>query len=155
MFRKRKGGVKVHTLYDLDTQIPTFFHISPARIHDTTAMDTIPYEENSFYIFDRGYNDFKLLHNIESIVAYFAIRGKSNNDFKPMKRKRRFPPESGIQSDAIDYMAGQLTRKSILRRSEGSYTRKKRAERSLYSLQMLYLRAAAVCKYLINKHYQL
>lgn len=68
------------------------------------TMDVIPYEENSFYIFDRGYNDFKRLHNIESIRAYFVIRGKNNNDFKPMKCKRRF-----IQSDAIGYMAGQLT----------------------------------------------
>ena len=76
----------MHTLYDLETQIPTFFHIMPAKVHDTKAMDVIPYEENSFYIFDRGYNDFK-----------------------PMKWKRRFPPESGILSDAIGYMAGQLT----------------------------------------------
>ena len=109
LFRKRKGGIKMHTLYDLETQIPTFFHITPARVHDTKAMDVIPYEENSFYIFDRGYNDFKRLHNIESIGAYFVIRGKTNNDFKPMRWKRRFPPESGIQSDAIGYMAGQLT----------------------------------------------
>ena len=109
LFRKRKGGIKMHTLYDLETQIPTFFHITPARVHDTKAMDVIPYEENSFYIFDRGYNDFKRLHNIESIGADFVIRGKTNNDFKPMKWKRRFPPESGIQSDAIGYMAGQLT----------------------------------------------
>lgn len=72
-------------------------------------MDVIPYEENSFYIYDRGYNDFKRLHNIESIGAYFVIRGKTNNDFRPMKWKLRFPPESGIQSDAIGYMAGQLT----------------------------------------------
>jgi hypothetical protein len=72
-------------------------------------MDVIPYEENSFYIFDRGYNDFRRLHNIESIGAYFVIRGKNNNDFKPMRWKRRFPPETGIQSDAIGYMAGQLT----------------------------------------------
>ena len=58
----------MHTLYDLETQIPTFFHITPARTHDTRAMDVIPYEENSFYIFDRGYNDFKRLHNIETLV---------------------------------------------------------------------------------------
>lgn len=109
LFRKRKGGIKVHPLYDFETQIPTFFHITPAKVHDTKAMDVIPYEENSFYIFDRVYNDFKRLHNIESIGAYFVIRGKTNNDFKPMKWKRRFPPESGIQSDAIGYMAGQLT----------------------------------------------
>ena len=109
LFRKRKGGVKVHTLYDLGTQIPTFFHITPAKVHDTKAMDVIPYAENSFYIFDRGYNAFKRLHNIESIGAYFVIRGKSNKDFKSMKWKRRFPPESGILSDAVGYMAGQLT----------------------------------------------
>ena len=60
LFRKRKGGIKVH---------------------DTKAMDVIPYEENSFYIFDRGYNDFKRLHNIESIGAYFVIRGKSKKKF--------------------------------------------------------------------------
>lgn len=84
-------------------------HITPAKVHDTKAMDVIPYEENSLYIYDRGYNDFKRLHNIESIGAHFVIRGKTNNDFRPMKWKRRFPPESGIQSDAIGYMDGQLT----------------------------------------------
>ena len=112
IFRKnqRKGGIKVHTLYDLETQIPTFFHITEARVHDMNVMDVIPYEENAFYIFDRGYNDFKRLHNIESVGAYFVVRGKKANDFKPMKWTRRFPPGSGILSDCIGYMNGQQTR---------------------------------------------
>lgn len=33
--RKKKGGVKVHTLYDVETQIPTFFHITTASVHDS------------------------------------------------------------------------------------------------------------------------
>ena len=41
---QRKGGVKVHTLYDLETSIPTFFHITEGRINDMNAMDVIPYE---------------------------------------------------------------------------------------------------------------
>lgn len=73
-------------------------------------MDVIPYEENSFYIFDRGYNDFRRLHNIESIGAYFVVRGKKNNDFRPTSWKRRFPPGSGILSDAVGYMDGLLTK---------------------------------------------
>ena len=111
IFRKnqKKGGIKVHTLYDIETSIPTFFHITEARVHDMNAMDVIPYEENSFYIFDRGYNDFRRLHNIESIGAYFVVRGKKNNDFRPMKWSRRFPPGSGILSDAVGYMDGQQT----------------------------------------------
>lgn len=107
LFRKRKGGIKLHTLYDIETQIPTFFHITPARNHDTRAMDAIPYEENSFYIFDRAYNDFGRLFTINGVGAYFVVRGKKNNDFKPMRWKRRLP--AGVLSDAIGYMAGQLT----------------------------------------------
>lgn len=110
LFRKKKGGVKVHTLYDIETQIPTFFHITSARVSDMRAMDTIPYEENSFYIFDRGYNDFNRLYNINAIGAYFVVRGKKNNDFKPMTWRRRFPKDSGILSDAIGYMDGEQTR---------------------------------------------
>lgn len=111
VYRKNqgKGGIKVHALYDIETSIPTFFHITEARVNDMRAMDAIPYEENSFYIFDRGYNDFKRLYAIESIGAYFVVRGKKNNDFRPIKWKRRFPPGSGILSDAIGYMDGQLT----------------------------------------------
>ena len=98
IYRKnqRKGGIKVHTLYDLETSIPTFFHITEARVNDMNAMDVIPYEEDSFYIFDRGYNDFERLFRINAIGAYFIVRGKKNNDFKPMKWTRRFPPGSGI-----------------------------------------------------------
>lgn len=39
LFRRTEGGVKVHTLYNLETQIPTFFHIAPAKVHDSKAMD--------------------------------------------------------------------------------------------------------------------
>ena len=111
LYRKNqgKGGIKVHTLYDIETSIPTFFHITEARMNDMNAMDSIPYEEDSFYIFDRGYNDFKRLHNIEGIGAYFVVRGKRNNDFRPVRWVRRFQPGSGILSDAVGYMDGQLT----------------------------------------------
>lgn len=37
------------------------------------------------------------------------VRDKKNSDLRPLKWKRRFPPDSGILSDAIGYMDGQLT----------------------------------------------
>lgn len=33
-FRKHNGGIKVHTLYDVETQVPTFFHITTASVHE-------------------------------------------------------------------------------------------------------------------------
>ena len=63
-FRKKKGGIKVHTLYDVETQIPTFFHITSASTHDSKAMSEIPHETGSYYIFDRAYNKFSQLFSI-------------------------------------------------------------------------------------------
>lgn len=37
MRSEQEGEIKIHTLYDLETQIPTFFHITPAKVHDTKA----------------------------------------------------------------------------------------------------------------------
>lgn len=49
-FRKHKGGIKIHTLYDIETQIPTFFHITSAKVNDVNAMDVIHYETGSYYV---------------------------------------------------------------------------------------------------------
>ena len=36
-FRKHKGGIKMHTLYDVEAEVPAFVHITPANIHDTKS----------------------------------------------------------------------------------------------------------------------
>ena len=90
-FRKKKGGIKVHTLYDVETQIPTFFHITTASTHDSKAMNEIPYETGSYYIFDRAYNKFSQLFSINQIGAYFVVRAKKNLQCKTIKWKRRLP----------------------------------------------------------------
>ncbi len=97
-FRKAKGGIKIHTLYDVETQIPKFFHITEAAVHDMRAMDAIPYESGAYYIFDRGYNDFKRLYRIQCIEAKFVIRAKNNIQFKAVKWKRKLP--KNVLSDA-------------------------------------------------------
>ena len=43
-FRKKKGGIKIHTLYDVEAQVPAFFHITTASVHDSQAMKEIPVE---------------------------------------------------------------------------------------------------------------
>jgi hypothetical protein len=90
-FRRRKGGIKVHTLYDVETQIPAFFHITEASVHDSKVMKEIPYEPGSYYIFDRAYNNFKMLYKIHQIGAYFVIRAKNNLQYRSIKWKRRLP----------------------------------------------------------------
>lgn len=103
-FRKTKGGVKIHTLYDIETQIPAFFHITNASVHDSKAMSEIPYESGSYYIFDRAYNNFKALYKIHQIDAYFVVRAKKNLQCKIVKWKRRLP--KNVLSDITIELTG-------------------------------------------------
>ena len=48
----RQQYIKIHTLYDIETQIPTLFHITSAKVNDVNAMDVIPCEIGSYYVFD-------------------------------------------------------------------------------------------------------
>lgn len=97
-FRKHKGGIKIHILYDVEAQIPAFFHITPAGVNDVKAMPGIPYEKGAVYIFDRGYNDFSNLYKIDMIEAAFVIRAKKNLQFKQITWKRRLP--KNVKSDS-------------------------------------------------------
>jgi hypothetical protein len=81
-FRKTKGGIKVHTLFDVVTQIPVYIHITEAKVHDMKAMDEIPYEPYAFYIFDKGYYDLARLYTISTIGSYFIIRQKSRLNYE-------------------------------------------------------------------------
>lgn len=103
-FRRRKGGIKVHTLYDIETSVPTFFHITEAAVHDSKAMAAIPYEPGSYYIFDRGYNNFKQLYRIEETMSFFVVRAKKNLQYKHIKWKRRMP--KNVLSDAEIELTG-------------------------------------------------
>ena len=103
-FRKKKGGIKVHTLYDVETQIPAFIHITNASVHDSKTMSEIPYEQGSYYVFDRAYNNFKELYHITLIDAYFVVRAKKNLQCKMVKWKRRMP--KNVLSDAIVELTG-------------------------------------------------
>ena len=103
-FRKKKGGIKVHTLYDVETQIPAFIHITEAAVHDSKAMKEIPYESGSYYIFDRAYNNFKMLYKVHQIDAFFVVRAKKNLQYKSIKWKRRLP--KNVLSDVTIELIG-------------------------------------------------
>jgi hypothetical protein len=104
-FRRTKGGIKLHTLLDVNTQIPAFIHITPASVHDMNAMDVLFYESDAYYIFDRGYVDYTRLYKITQHSAYFVIRAKSNLQFNRMY-SRKCDRSTGVKSDQIGKLAG-------------------------------------------------
>ena len=77
-FRKTKAAVKLHTLLDLQGNIPTFIHISDGKLHDVNVMDMLLPERGAFYVMDRAYLDFTRLFRLHQLGSFFVLRSKSN-----------------------------------------------------------------------------
>ena len=81
-FRRQKGAVKLHTQYDIKTDIPNFIHITDGKRHDVHFLDSIIYELGAFYIMDRAYIDFKRLYTLHKASAWFVTRSKTHLNFR-------------------------------------------------------------------------
>ena len=81
-FRKTKGAIKIHTLYDVKTSIPAFVHITEGNVHDVNAMNVLTYETDGFYIMDKTCVNFKHLFAIHLSKVFYATRAKVNFNFK-------------------------------------------------------------------------
>jgi len=108
-FRRKKGGTKTHVLYDIEAQVPAFYTVTTASKHDSTVMNTIPYEPNAYYIFDRAYDSFRELYRIHLTGSYYVIRAKTNLKYEVIKWKRRMP--KNILTDAEVKLTGYLSEK--------------------------------------------
>jgi len=104
-FRKTKGGIKLHTLYDIKTSIPCFIHVSAASMNDMRAMDLLYYEPGGYYIFDRGYIDYARLFRIHQSSAFFVCRAKDNLQFQRIYSKK-VNKENGVLLDQIGKLTG-------------------------------------------------
>ena len=108
-FRTTKGGVKVHTLLDVETQIPSFLLITEAKQNDVKAMDSIPYEASSYYVFDRAYNDFGRLARIDAMGCFFVVRAKMNMQYEVFDTKEKLA--DNILKDCRIILTGYKTGK--------------------------------------------
>ncbi len=111
LFRTTKGGIKVHTMFDVVTQIPTYIHITEAKVHDVNAMDDIPYEPYAFYIFDKGYYDLARLYRINIIDSYFVIRQKAHLNYEIVDGEDMLDGPDNVLLDQTISLTGYQTKK--------------------------------------------
>ena len=109
-FRRRKAGVKAHTMIDLRVGIPVFMRISHAKTADVTLLDLIAFQAGAFYVMDRGYVDFARFYRIHLAGAFFITRAKRRMDCRV---RRRLPVEPGdpIRRDQLIRLRGPRSRR--------------------------------------------
>ena len=109
-FRSTKSGIKVHTQIDIATEIPVFYRITNANVHDTNFMDSIGYESNAVYIFDRGYFDLARLSAIHLCGAFFVIREKRHPNFEIVDGDEAVNGEDNVLLDQTIRFTGNRNR---------------------------------------------
>ena len=84
-FRKHTAAVKMHTMLDVKTNIPTFIYVSSGSVHEINFLDLITFEAGSYYVMDKAYIAFDRLKKIQDSSAFFVIRAKENFKFIRIK----------------------------------------------------------------------
>lgn len=108
-FRRRKGGIKAHTMLDLGTGIPVFMRVSHAKTSDLWMLDQIAPQAGAFYVLDRGYIDFARLHRLHATAAFFVTRAKRAMDYRVIER-RKVPSGGPVRSDRLVRLRGPKSR---------------------------------------------
>jgi transposase len=108
--QRQKAAIKLHTLMDVRGNIPCVVRISSAKTSDSTVLDQLVPEPGSFYIMDRGYNDFRRLLRWAQAGAFFVVRGRRNITF--VRRARRAVERAtGLRSDHTVTFQDRRTKK--------------------------------------------
>jgi hypothetical protein len=99
---KSKGGIKVHTVINADEIVPNLVWLSPATTHDHNFLKKLKCDDNTVYVFDKGYNDYKAFKQFTDHKTGFVTRIKDNALYEEIETLDI--PEcihSGVISDKI------------------------------------------------------
>jgi transposase len=107
-FRRHKGGVKVHVLLDHGDYMPSFVHITEARMHDSKVTHLLSLPEGSIIVLDRAYIDFDLFRKWNEEKVFFVTRMKKNASYD-VTEQLRVPQNSHVLKDEIIHLSGVNT----------------------------------------------
>jgi uncharacterized protein DUF4372/DDE family transposase len=105
---RSRAAVKLNTLLDVQSAIPTLIDVTGAHSGDSQVLDRLVPEPGCFIVMDRGYVDFPRLYRLHQALAYFVLRAKHNLQFR---RRQSHPIDrtTGVRSDQTIILTGKYT----------------------------------------------
>jgi putative transposase len=103
-FRRAKGGIKLHMLFNNKEQLPEFIIMTEAKQHDINKAYEMPVQAKGIYVMDRGYLCYDFLEKLRKNKAFFVIRTKSNTKYRVVERRQKCNPS--IKADWIVAVIG-------------------------------------------------
>jgi hypothetical protein len=109
LFRRRKAGIKAHTMIDLRSGMPVFMRVSPAKVHDVMMLDQIRFQPGAFYVVDRAYVDYARYYRIHLAGAFFITRTKRRMDCR-VRDRLEVQPGGAVRRDHLIRLRGVKSR---------------------------------------------
>lgn len=75
---RKKGGIKVHTVINVDEIVPKMVWFTEAAKNDHILLEKLKLDANTIYVFDKGYNDYKAFKLFSDTQTGFVTRIKDN-----------------------------------------------------------------------------
>ncbi len=102
-FSYKAIGAKLHVIYDPDADRPIYAAVTPARVNDITAAQTMPIEPGATYVFDLGYYDYRWWAKFDAAGCRIVTRFKANTPLQCVET-RPVEKDSAILSDRIGFL---------------------------------------------------
>lgn len=84
-FRTAKGGIKLHTSFDLGLMLPDVVNISEAKLHDRYGLEQLIFAKDTIIVEDRAYFDFRLMLQRIAAQNVFVTRIKTNTNYQTIR----------------------------------------------------------------------
>jgi hypothetical protein len=109
-FRGSKAGIKLHTLLNLQGNLPECVVVKPANVHEVNVAQTLNLPKSSIVILDRGYEDYDLYQGLHNKELFFVTRLKKRRSFKVIER-RKANTQKGLMADQTVLFTGFYAKK--------------------------------------------
>ena len=116
-FRKAKGAIKMHTLFDNSGYFPSVVVVTDGKVHDSKVAKELPsdvLQADSIILVDKAYIDFSWLYNLALNKCYFVTRAKDNMDYVSIGQHNEACPEKGLIADQAWVATGGKSRIGVL-----------------------------------------
>ena len=114
---KRKGGIKVHTLINMQQEVPQLIWFSSAATHDHEFIKHLALRKNRIAVFDKGYNDYHLFAQLCDNKNFFVTRLKENAVYQSQSENEIEPTtDNGVLKDeliTVDVKQNNIIQKTI------------------------------------------
>jgi len=112
-FHHEKGAIKLHTLFNVRSQIPEFLAMTDGRGADVQHLQELDLDrmpKGSILVMDRGYDDYSELHRIHASERFFVVRLKRNAQVARLPHC--CPLEQGVLADERVFFALRTAQES-------------------------------------------